>query len=61
MHHRVCVLHTHAICAKMGFYDVHNGIISVALRPIALPLQHHRERCNRLGTRLDHALHRVVV
>ena len=34
---------------------------SYVSRPIALPFEHHGERGDRLGARLDHALHRVVV
>src|SRR5437667_5602578 len=61
MHHRVRVLHTHPVCAKMVFHDVHNGVIRIARCPVALPLEHYGERGNRLGARLDHPLHRVVM
>src|SRR5438552_1736240 len=59
--HRVGVLHAHAVGPAVGLHDVHHRVVRVLVRPIALPLEHHGERGDRLGARLDHALHRVVV
>jgi hypothetical protein len=61
VHHRVGVLDTHAVRAKMVFHDAYDRVIGVALCPIALSLEHHGERSDRLRTRLDHPLHRVVM
>ncbi len=46
---------------RNGSHDVHNGVVRVLVGPIALPLEHHRERGHRFSTSLDHALHRVLV
>ena len=61
VHHRVGVLDAHAVRAAVGLDDVHHGVVGAAGGPVALPLEHHRERRHRLGAGLDHALHRVVV
>src|SRR5205823_6763502 len=61
VHHGVGVFHTDAVRAIVGLHDVHDRIVGVPRRPIALPLEHHGERGDRLRAGLDHALHRVVV
>src|SRR5204863_8434421 len=53
--------HAHAVGPEVGLHDVHIGVIRVLAGPIALPFEHHGQRGDRLGARLDHALHRVVV
>ena len=45
----------------MRLHDVDDGIVSVSRSPIALPLEHHGKRGDRLGTSLHHTLHRVVM
>src|SRR5262249_19311064 len=57
MQHRVCVLHS----AAMGLNDVHDGIVGIAKRPVALQLEHHSERGDRLRTGLNGALHGVLM
>src|SRR5207237_3942016 len=59
--HRVGVFHAHAVGPAVGLHDVHDRVVGVLGRPVALPLQHHGERGDRLRAGLDHALHRVVV
>src|ERR1700760_2024254 len=61
MHHRVRIFHADAICTKVCLYNVHNCIVGVMISPIALPLQHHGERCHRLGAGLDNTLHGHLV
>src|SRR5205807_10124641 len=59
--HGVSVFHTETVRSKMVLYDVHDRVIRVFRRPIALPLEHDRKRRDRLCARLHHALHRVLV
>jgi hypothetical protein len=35
--HRVCVVHAHAVGARMLAHDRHNGVISFLACPVALP------------------------
>ena len=44
MHHRVGVLNADTVSATMRLHDVHHRIVCIFRRPIALPLQHYRER-----------------
>src|SRR6266403_5537744 len=61
VHHGVHVLDTDAVRAVVGLHDVHDGVVRVLLRPVALELEHDLQRRDRLRARLDHPLHRVVV
>jgi hypothetical protein len=38
---------------QMVFHDVYDRVIGVTLRPIALPLEHHGHRSDRLRARLE--------
>src|SRR5215831_5239678 len=59
--HCVGVLHTYAVGSAMGPHNVHNCVVGLAVCPIALPLEHHRESRDRLRACLDDAPHRVIV
>src|SRR5882724_6561223 len=61
MDHGVRVLHTNAICSHVRFHDIHDGVVSVLVRPIALPLQQSGEYGYRFCAGLNHSLHCVVV
>ena len=45
----------------MGFDDVHDRVVGIFVGPVALPLQHHSERGDRLRARLDDALHGITM
>ena len=45
----------------MGPHDIHDGVVGVLVRPIALPFQHRGQRGHWLGTCLNDPLHRIVV
>ena len=61
MHPRVGVLHTDAVSAKMALHDVHDCVVRVALRPIALPFEDHGQCRYRFGAGLNHPFNRVVM
>src|SRR5882757_3220796 len=40
VHHGVCVLDAYPVCPVMVLHDVHHGIVSSTMGPIALPFEH---------------------
>ena len=50
-----------SIRSEVVFDDVHDGVIGIALCPIALPFEQSRKRRHRLRSSLDHSAHGVVV
>src|SRR5215472_6081055 len=61
VHHRVGILDTNAVGSVMALHNVHHGIVSVLVSPVALPLQHGGKRRYGFRSRLDDSLHRVVM
>src|SRR6266478_1431779 len=61
VHHRVHVLDSDPIRSVMVLHNVHHGVVSFLVGPVALPLQHGGKRRHGFRSRLDHSLHRVVM
>ena len=61
VHHGVGVFHADAIGAEMTLHQVHDGIVCVAIRPVALPFEQCGESSHRLCPSLDDTPHRIVV
>ena len=61
MHHCVCVLHADTVGATVGLHDVHDSVVRIVKRPVALPLKHHGERGDRLRASLNNALHGILM
>src|SRR5204863_5787230 len=61
VHHRVGIFDAHAICTEVLLHDVHDGVICISGCPVALPLEHRRQSCDRLCACLNHPLHGIVV
>jgi len=61
MYHRIRVFDADAVRSAMVFHNVHYSVISTFVRPVALPLEHHRKCSDRFRTGLNDALHRIVV
>jgi len=59
--YRVGVLNADTVSTTMRLHDVHHRIVCIFRRPIALPLEHHHEPGDGLGTGLAHALHGVLM
>ena len=61
MHHGVGVFHADAVRTEVALHHVHDGVVSVALSPVALPLEHRGKSGDGLCAGLDNPAHRVVV
>src|ERR1700690_1972427 len=61
VYHRVRVFHSDSISSVMVLHNVHHGIVSFPVGPVALPLQHGGKRPRRFCARLDDSLHSVVM
>src|SRR5271167_165755 len=61
VYHCVCILDADAVRATVSLHDVHDRVVCVCLRPIALPFEHHGQCGNGFGASLNHALHRIFV
>src|ERR1700722_16383920 len=61
VYHRVRVLDSDSIRSVMVLHNVHHGIVSLPVGPVALPLQHGGKRRHGFCARLDDSLHSVVM
>src|SRR6266403_1548434 len=61
VYHRVHVLDADTVCSVMVLHDVHHGIVSFFVSPVALPLQHGGKGRHGFCSRLDYSLHSVVM
>src|SRR5246127_2764761 len=61
MHHGVGVFDADAVRTEVSLHHIHDGVVGVTLRPVALPLEHRGKSGDGLCAGLDNPAHRVVV